>query len=476
VGLDSNGNRLVSSTNPAGGANSWRLSPLPVAGSVTPGAIACAAKSLCVITGTSDAPRLGTFVLSSTNPTAARPAWKLARHVSVGDLPALSCPSRSLCLAGGGSDGEPVVYSQQPTGRRQACKVAYRPNSLIGTTDVSCSPTSLCVVVDLGGNVVTSVDPTGGQKSWTLAQVDAVNNLNDVSCISSAFCAVGDSAGRVLTSANPRASSSTWAGALVTTDQAGIQSLSCATMLLCAAGEQRGSVTASSNPAGGPSAWHQAVLNDEAEIVNGMSCPSVSLCVGVDWGVYTDSSQDISAIETSTNPTDGDSAWETTFDSATFEENSAVLRAVSCATTTMCVAVDSAGNAVSSTNPTSGHWTVKRRDPGHSLDGVSCPSASLCVAVDSAGNVATSTQPISGGWTVSAVDPGGSLTAVSCSSATFCAAVDSAGRILTSSNPTGGSSAWSRADQIDDALLSISCTTAPLCVAGGRAGEIVVGA
>jgi hypothetical protein len=89
------------------------------------------------------------------------------------------------------------------------------------------------------------------------------------------------------------------------------------------------------------------------------------------------------------------------------------LSAVSCPSGSLCVGVDYWGNVVTATDPTGGAsaWTVAPVDPNGpalgfvdqpSLTGVSCPSVSLCVAVDRAGNVLTSANPTGGSsaWTV----------------------------------------------------------------------------
>jgi hypothetical protein len=53
------------------------------------------------------------------------------------------------------------------------------------------------------------------------------------------------------------------------------------------------------------------------------------------------------------------------------------------------VAVDATGNALVSTDPSggAGSWTVTRVDRVGSLNAVSCPSTSLCIAIDSTGHV-----------------------------------------------------------------------------------------
>ncbi|MGA2321332.1 MAG: hypothetical protein ABSG95_11430 [Solirubrobacteraceae bacterium] len=115
---------------------------------------------------------------------------------------------------------------------------------------------------------------------------------------------------------------------------------------------------------------------------------------------------------------------------------------------------------------------------GHStVTALACPSVKLCVAVDSAGRVLTSSDPTRDRpWSVADVDPrvvtqpglqaspgtpvgpgspslsgtpavpptvvDASLTAVSCPSRKFCTAVDDFGTIAYSTYPTGGARAW----------------------------------
>jgi hypothetical protein len=89
------------------------------------------------------------------------------------------------------------------------------------------------------------------------------------------------------------------------------------------------------------------------------------------------------------------------------------------------------------------------------LRAVSCPSSGLCVAVGDDGEVLTSTNPTGGtnAWTSAVADPPfgehygktqPSLTAVSCPSANLCVAGDDAGNVLFSTEPSGGTSAWKR--------------------------------
>lgn len=107
-------------------------------------------------------------------------------------------------------------------------------------------------------------------------------------------------------------------------------------------------------------------------------------------------------------------------------------------------------------------------DPGAPA-GLACPSSSLCVAVDAGGNAVTSTSPGLGAtrWTASAIDPGVALTAVSCPSAQLCVAVDRAGQILTTTNPSGPAMSWQRGALVGHPWASVSCPATSLCVAVG---------
>ena len=95
------------------------------------------------------------------------------------------------------------------------------------------------------------------------------------------------------------------------------------------------------------------------------------------------------------------------------------LTGLSCPSVSLCVAIDARGDVVTSSQPAQRPeaWTLAHVDPQSNatgylldrLDSVSCPTSSLCVAVDTNGNAITSTDPTGGAsaWTVAQVDPGG---------------------------------------------------------------------
>jgi hypothetical protein len=164
-------------------------------------------------------------------------------------------------------------------------------------------------------------------------------------------------------------------------------------------------------------------------------------------------------------------------------DSSSTLPSVSCvAGAQLCAAIASDGTVFTSTTAGAPAWTAATIDAGESLTAVSCTSSAssdFCAATDSAGNVLTSADPTGGppAWTTTAIDPGRDLTAISCSpSATspFCAATDSEGNVATSSNPAGGAAAWSTV-AIDEGgdLTAVSCPSDAFCAATDTAGQLI---
>ncbi len=206
-----------------------------------------------------------------------------------------------------------------------------------------------------------------------------------------------------------------------------------------------------------------------------VSCPSTSLCVavGVDGRIYS-----------STDPTGGRNAWRLTWTCSTPGDCAQDLTAVSCSSRSLCVGVDQQGDVITSTDPTGGTsaWTITSVDPSctsprqcpGALSGVSCPSTSLCVSVDKAGNVVSSTNPTGGASAWSVAKVGDEFNAISCGSPQLCVAVGAGGDAAASTNPAGGAGAWTVNDADgSNALQAISCPSAQLCVAVDNYGNAV---
>jgi len=263
-----------------------------------------------------------------------------------------------------------------------------------------------------------------------------------------------------------------------------IDSIACPSTALCVAVDRAGQVLWSTDPAGGPRAWAAADVDRAIEMTS-VSCPSTTLCVAVDAA---------GNVITSTDPTGGAAAWVVAHvDPSTTQNNTdnagpVLVRGVSCPSTGLCVAVDAAGNALASTDPTGGAaaWTIVHIDTATSygctgtglacqppLTAIACPSTTLCAAVDFSGNLLTSANPAP--WTITPTDAGGlsSLFGISCPSLSFCAMVDGdAGRVITV-NPLAPTAQVVRS--LPDSLYGIWCESSSLCLASVETGGGISG-
>jgi hypothetical protein len=138
---------------------------------------------------------------------------------------------------------------------------------------------------------------------------------------------------------------------------------------------------------------------------------------------------------------------------------------LSCPRVTVCYAVDSAGNVLSSTSASAGRrgtWRVIASDPGGGLVAISCPTARFCLAVDEAGNAITLSH---GSWSSPVYVNArlGTFTAVSCVSA-FCMAVDSGGNAFAYA---AASNTWQpfTVTASGAGLTGVSCTGPGQCIA-----------
>jgi hypothetical protein len=274
-------------------------------------------------------------------------------------------------------------------------------------------------------------------------------------------------------------------GPLLWTAPAGVDvqpldSIACPSVALCVAVDRGGSVLWSTDPAGGAAGWQAADVDGSNEITS-VSCPSVALCVAVDAA---------GDVITSANPAGGASAWTASkVDMSTTQNNTdnagaVLLRGVSCPSAALCVAVDAAGNALVSTDPTGGAtaWTTTHIDTNTSsgctgtgltcqppLVGISCPSTSLCTAVDFSGNLLTTADPVGAApWTSTPTDGGGlsSLFGISCPVSAFCATVNGTGGRVITVNPTLPAAQTSRA--LPYSLYGIWCESEALCLASAE--------
>ena len=139
-------------------------------------------------------------------------------------------------------------------------------------------------------------------------------------------------------------------------------------------------------------------------------------------GVVLRAGDDLGNVLISTHPTGGYSAW------TTVHVDSSAL-SISCPSASLCVAGDGNGNILTSTDPAGGAGTWRAAHVASTAiggggcqngvgacHGVACPSVSLCIAIDGAGDVLSSSDPVGGApaWKTSSINSGGYLNGVEC--------------------------------------------------------------
>lgn len=364
------------------------------------------------------------LVLPTPSPAAT---WKVQKlpfqpryegDPNLGHLLAVSCPSRSFCVAAG-QNGR-IAASENPTGGTSAWSTYLgpprgdeedRPPPPPGFPDlppasphingVSCPSSGFCVAVSTSGDIYSSSNPMGGAATWSRTDIDGdkyETHLEGVSCPTVSFCVAVSGGAKSYN--NPRTS---------------------------------GKILSSGSPAGGSPAWQVTQLDPTLDL-RGVSCASPSLCVAV--------GRD-GRMVVSTDPGGGPSAWL----DAGRPGGPGHLQGIACLPG-LCVAGNSGGNLLTNTDPAGAGWTERNGGGSVAITGISCPSASRCVAVDNNGDVLTSTDPTGGAaaWSftnvlpyvppLSAFDsPFNGMFGVSCPSPAFCAIAAADGTVLTSSDP-----------------------------------------
>ena len=238
--------------------------------------------------------------------------------------------------------------------------------------------------------------------------------------------------------------------------------LAALTAAVCAAG-----IGASAAQAAAPLSWAAPVLSDSSPGTAGvtaLSCQSTTLCVAVD---------DNGNFLSSSAPAGGAWSLPASIDSPATHPH---LTAISCPSAAQCFAVDTTGNAYSSATPASpAAWTAGNIEGTTQLNGISCPTTTLCVAADNTGHVLVSTTPgtlSAVSWPALDIDGSTHITAVSCPSATLCAAVDSAGKVWLSATPAVLASWQATTLTTTSALNAVSCNASGLCVAVAADGSV----
>ena len=193
-----------------------------------------------------------------------------------------------------------------------------------------------------------------------------------------------------------------------------------------------------------------------------ISCPSSTFCVAID----TAGNAFVYSSGTWSSGTNVDSAIPT---GGTVSDQ---LLSVSCASSTYCVAGDSKYNAVVYNGTT---WSQPQQvdtNTGSGFFSVSCPTTTFCMAVDGASDSATYNGT---SWSTAApVDPSTSsiltseLTEVSCASPSFCVTMDGAGHRRLQRDGVGHPQTLTAGNGGRPPVVPyVSCASATLCVGAG---------
>ncbi len=200
------GDNVIASTTPQYG-NSWTSVTADTSGDPLTG-ISCPATSLCVVVDN------GGHVAASSSPTVSG-SWSTSSSALSGitDLTGISClpdGSNTMCIAT--ATGGRIAWTDVAASSL-ANSASWSDASVDGSNDleaISCPSKSLCLAGDSAGNLLYATAPTGGGGGWTVTNIDHTYRFTSVSCLSTTFCIAGDLYGDILGSLSPTAGVTAW--------------------------------------------------------------------------------------------------------------------------------------------------------------------------------------------------------------------------------------------------------------------------
>jgi hypothetical protein len=381
---------------------------------------------------------------------------------------AIACASTTQCAVTT-SDGEESTFDPAtPTAALHPAKIdkphtGGGPGQTNGVTALSCPATTSCVAVDAGGRAIAFAPSSPG--SPTPVRIDAGSPLLGVSCPSTHQCSA--IAPWVESTFDPLGGHGITHGTVVTKHFRQASDVVCSATTRCLA------IVAGRQAAFDPKRFklpkqHQLASFGDAEVA-GIACPAAGECVATDTDGYGVSYDPLTA----------------TFIKRRIKvEKGEALTGVACSSRSQCTAIDNDGMEITFQPLTGKRITATSIDrsvgldapSGDSydkLDDISCPSVTICVAVDTRGDAVAFNPRSKHSVKPTIADAGQILTSISCPTTHRCVAVDAAGHALA-----GGTepSTWS-ATTVNDAsaLVAIDCPTANECVAVDTAGDEFTG-
>lgn len=241
------------------------------------------------------------------------------------DLNAISCPSASDCFAVGKVG---TIVATNSAGGNWFGEFSNTTQTLHG---ISCPSTSSCLAVGDGATVLAFAEVchlgSPCQSSWTLHQATGIGDLN-------------------------------------------LLAVSCPSAGTCFAVGHTNTVFATSNDGFD---WIQIPFGQEGDGLSSISCPNSITCYAVG-PIIAGQFGNVLKVFYSFNCSCYQTLVVPTGETNTTGVTS--LRAISCGSTSFCVAVDNQGSSVSSENG----WTVVPVAPGTFLQFINCPNSSECYA------------------------------------------------------------------------------------------------
>jgi hypothetical protein len=277
------GDRIATSTDPAGGAGTWSVGAVLGAAGALIMRISCPSASLCVAVDHDGE------ALVSMDPAGGASTWTVTdipkAGASVRELNGLSCPSTTLCVAADRSHTDLLTGPPTSPATWSVIPLTYSPH------DVSCTPDGTCVVA--AGGIYTTKTPSDAG-SWTEAQIAPFNGSSYLDSVVSVSClpglCVGGGAGgggggaRVYWSHDPTGGQDKWSNEVLTSSLTNMECVGQSTVLCVGSSVYGSFVWSATNPTGGAGTWvatEDAANGGDTTIhddIAGVSCPTTAAC------------------------------------------------------------------------------------------------------------------------------------------------------------------------------------------------------
>ena len=408
------------------------------------GQVSCHGLTFCVVAGP------GNQVITTSDGGATWVAHATVATLS-GALTGIACPTVSACIAVGMDNhttADMIAVATSDGG--STWQTSYDPRIAGWLNRIACASAMTCVAVGNHGWIAAT---SNGGTTWFSPSSGISTPLHAVSCPSEQVCFAAGDAGTVLATTN---GGGRWYPTTTGT-AASLWGIGCASAAQCTAVGLGGTIIATSD---GGVHW-AAVASPTSQDLFGVSCPSATHCVAV--GQYST----VLVIDNGVAQNIPNNNPYTVF-------------GVSCPSTTNCFFVGSTESfsafvqygAIHSSADGGLTWTTQTSHDPNDLRAISCSAGTtVCSAVDTLGNMVSSADGVN--WSMHAIHTTGYdfLRGVSCPAPGACIAVTDGGEIV--STPDGGITAQTQPPLTGRELFGASCPSVSVCTVVGDGGVIL---